>query len=120
VTTRASVLAALAGLGALVTITINLRNSNTQLHNANTALRNAEVAAQTLATTQDTFQNTQRGHLTGRYTAAIEQLGDKDSIAIRPRRHLRAATTRRRHQPGQRPGHRRRGPLRVRATQLGR
>lgn len=69
VTTRASVLAALAGLAALVTIGINFRNSQTN--------------AQTLRTTQDTFRVTERGHLTDRYAKAIEQLGDKDSIAIR-------------------------------------
>lgn len=69
VTTRASVLAALAGLGALITIFINFRNS--------------ELAAHALSTTQETFRITERGHLTDRYTKAIEQLGHKDSIAIR-------------------------------------
>ncbi|MBB6379732.1 uncharacterized protein YjbI with pentapeptide repeats [Pseudonocardia eucalypti] len=69
VTTRASVLAALAGLGALVTIAINYRNSRT--------------AAHTLAITNQTFRIQQRGHLTDRYTRAIEQLGNSESIAIR-------------------------------------
>ncbi len=69
VTTRASVLAALAGAGALATIGINLRNSRTN--------------AQTLRTTQETFRVTERGHLTERYTKAIEQLGNETSVAIR-------------------------------------
>jgi hypothetical protein len=69
-TTRASVLAALAGLGALVTIAINYRNSRT--------------AAQTLTVTNQTFRIQQRAHLTDRYTKAIEQLGNADSLAIRP------------------------------------
>jgi hypothetical protein len=69
VTTRASVLAALAGLGALFTIAINYRNSQTNI--------------ETLRATQATFRVTERGHQTGRYTAAIEQLGNADSIAIR-------------------------------------
>jgi hypothetical protein len=68
-TTRASMLAALAGLGALVTIAINYRNSRT--------------ATQTLAVTNQTFRIQQRGHLTDRYTSAIEQLGNSDSSAIR-------------------------------------
>jgi hypothetical protein len=68
-TTRASVLAALAGLGALVTISINYRNSRT--------------AAQTLAITNQTFRIQQRGHLTDRYTRAIEQLGNSEPVAIR-------------------------------------
>jgi pentapeptide repeat protein len=68
-TTRASVLAALAGLGALVTIAINYRNSRT--------------AAETLAVTNQTFRIQQRAHLTDRYTKAIEQLGNSESIAIR-------------------------------------
>lgn len=58
VTTRASVLAALAGLGALITIGINYRNSHT---------------------TNQTFRITERGHLTDRYTKAIEQLGNSDT-----------------------------------------
>lgn len=69
VTTRASVLAALAGLGALVTISINYRNSH--------------INAQALATTQETFRITERGHLTERYTRAIEQLGsERDAVRL--------------------------------------
>ncbi|WP_433799969.1 pentapeptide repeat-containing protein [Actinomycetospora sp. CA-084318] len=68
VTTRASVLAALAGLGALITIAINYRNFL--------------LNARTLATTQETFRVAERGHLTDRYSKAIEQLGH-ESIAIR-------------------------------------
>lgn len=75
-TTRASVLAALAGLGALVTIVINYRNSRTNL-------RNAQTAIEGLAVTNQTFRIQQRGHLTDRYTKAIEQLGNAESIAIR-------------------------------------
>ena len=61
-TTRASLLAALAGVGALVTIAINYRNSS--------------IA-------NETFRISERGHLTDRYAKAIELLGDTDSIAIR-------------------------------------
>lgn len=83
VTTRASVLAALAGLGALVTIAINYRNSAINNRNVAIANRNAEIAAETLATTNRTFEITARGHLTDRYTKAIEQLGNTNSLAIR-------------------------------------
>jgi uncharacterized protein YjbI with pentapeptide repeats len=61
-TTRASILAALAGVGALVTIAINYRNS-------------------TIA--NETFRIGERGHLTDRYAKAIELLGETDSIAVR-------------------------------------
>lgn len=83
VTTRASVLAALAGLGALVTIAINARNSAIANRNAEIAAQNAKIAAETLATTNETFRITERGHLTDRYTRAIEQLGNTDSLTIR-------------------------------------
>jgi len=69
VTTRASVLAAVAGLGALITIVINYRNSAT--------------AARALAVTNETFRIQERGHLTDRYTKAIEQLGhEKRAIRL--------------------------------------
>src|SRR3954469_24214661 len=61
-TTRASILAALAGVGGLVTIAINYRNSS--------------IA-------NETFRISERGHLTDRYAKAIELLGDTNSIAIR-------------------------------------
>ncbi|WP_064745572.1 pentapeptide repeat-containing protein [Pseudonocardia acaciae] len=61
-TTRASVLAAAAGLGALVTILINYRNSQI---------------------IQRTFALQARGQITERYTKAVEQLGNTESKAIR-------------------------------------
>jgi uncharacterized protein YjbI with pentapeptide repeats len=61
-TTRASILAALAGVGAFISISINYRNS---------------------AIANETFRVAERAHLTDRYAKAIELLGDKDSIAIR-------------------------------------
>jgi hypothetical protein len=68
-TTRASILAALAGVGAFISISINYRNSAI-------ANRNSAIATETLRVTE-------RGHLTDRYAKAIELLGDERSIAIR-------------------------------------
>lgn len=59
--TRASVVAILAGIGALATILINYRNSRVAI---------------------DTFRVAERGHLTDRYAKAIEQLGD-EQLAVR-------------------------------------
>ena len=58
---RASIAVALAGIGAVVTVLINYRNSRV---------------------TVDTFRVAERGHLTDRYAKAIEQLGD-DKLAVR-------------------------------------
>ena len=74
-TTRASIIAALAEFGALVTIAINYRNSS--------------IA-------NETFRISERGQLTDRYAKAIELLGDTDSIAISLGA-LRVAAFRQRH-----------------------
>jgi Pentapeptide repeats (9 copies) len=66
--TRAALLAGLVGIGALGTFWLNSRAQ--------------QFTAETLRVSQQTLRITERGHLTDRYTKAIEQLGG-DKLDVR-------------------------------------
>jgi hypothetical protein len=66
--TRTALLAGLAALGALGTFWLNGRAQR--------------FTAQTLRVSQQTYRITERGHLTDRYSKAIEQLGN-DKLDVR-------------------------------------
>ncbi|WP_157964108.1 pentapeptide repeat-containing protein [Actinocorallia populi] len=71
------------GLLAAVAIFFTARTARAALDSSAAAQQTAAATQQTAAASQQTAAATEQGMVTGRYTAAITQLGDKDSLDIR-------------------------------------
>ena len=81
--TRGALVTGLLGVGALLALWINNATARAALTNARAALTNAEVAVSNSRVAVETLRVAERGHLTDRYTKAIDQLGARDNDAIR-------------------------------------